>query len=582
MDKTQVQKIDLSRKRYAHLADKYYNEGNFVSALRLAYRELQEYGGDPDVFARFADIYEAMGLQGSAINYWFKFLDIAAEEDLPDIYEGLAANFLAIGNENQSAYYYNKLIDVDDTLSDDIKLDIAEAFSTSKKDKFRFVYPPRLADYSKEVSVGTRALKAGDTTRAILEFDKVEQGSKEFIAAKEMQAVAFLLAGDSQSAEGVCMEALIEDPDDVRVLSTLAAVYMEQGRTEESKQLAVLLSQKELTNPDDMYKVATVCCENGMHEEAYERFKQMDSKMPYDGRMLYFKGVAAFKSGYIKEAESTFDELCSIYPDAEVAKYYLRQIREYIETLESGLEIPPPELTYFYHVPQEERDARCTALMKVNNCTGTEAQLFGLLVLRDGYLHWCFDEMDGGDHDLQYLALVTANHVRADEFIQDVLLDFEVADVLKIETLRMLLERNEDVDVGLVLCNIYQKISLNRIKIGRKRRKRFIEGYAKLASKFIVIRSTYQQKIAACAELLYRALEKQNALDLVKSADDCACAIYFLTGFKELGQDVQRVAAAFEADFSKVQAMLACVLESRDEKEEETTEESEEKIDEMD
>lgn len=582
MDKTQVRKIDFSRKRFANLADKYYNEGKFVSALRFAYRELSEYGGDADVFARLADIYEAMGLQGSAINFWFRLLDIAADEELPDIYEGLAANFLAIGNENQSAYYYNKLIDVDDALSDDVKLDIAEAFSTSQKDKFRFVYPPRLADYSKEVSAGTRALKAGDTRRAIIEFDKVERGSKEFIAAKEMQAVAFLLAGDADTAEGVCLEALADDPDDVRVLSTLAAVYMEQGRKEESKKLAILLTQKELSNPDDVYKVATVCCENGMHEEAYERFKKMDSKMPYDGRMLYFKGVAAYKSGYINEAEDTFDELCAIYPDAEVAKYYLRQLREYKAAIGDGEEIPAPELTYFYHLPQEERDARCNALLKVNSCTGDEARLFGLLVLRDGYLHWCFDEMDGGDQDLQYLALVTANHVRADEFIQDVLLDFEVSDVLKIEILRMLLERNEDLDVGLVLCNIYQKLSLYRIKIGRKRRKRFLESYAKLASKFIVVRDKYGEKIAACAEVLYRALEKQNALDLVNSSDDCACAIYFLAGLKELGNDPNRVAAAFEADFAKVQALLACVLDSREGDEREKTAESEEKTDEMD
>ena len=37
-----VKKIDFSRKRIAHLADKYYNEGKFLPALRLAYKELQE------------------------------------------------------------------------------------------------------------------------------------------------------------------------------------------------------------------------------------------------------------------------------------------------------------------------------------------------------------------------------------------------------------------------------------------------------------------------------------------------------------------------------------------------------------
>ena len=51
MKNGQVKKIDFSRKRIASLADKYYNEGNYVSALRLAYKELNTYGGDPDVFA---------------------------------------------------------------------------------------------------------------------------------------------------------------------------------------------------------------------------------------------------------------------------------------------------------------------------------------------------------------------------------------------------------------------------------------------------------------------------------------------------------------------------------------------------
>ena len=579
MSKPQVQQIDFSRKRYAHLADKYYNEGKLVSALRLAYRELQECGGDADVYARLADIYEAMGLQGSAINYWFRFLDIAEEEDLPDVYEGLAANFLAIGNESQSAYYYNKLIDADDDLSDDIKLDIAEAFSTKKRDKFRFVYPPQLADYSKEVNIGTRALKAGDTKRAISELSKVEKGNKDYASAMEMQAVAHLLAGDPNAAELVCNALLEVEPDDIRALSTLAAVYLEQGRNEESKALALALADRELENPDDLYKVATVCCENGMHEEAYKKFKLLDGKMPYDGRMLYFKAVSAYKSGYIDEAEASLDELCTIYPDAEVAKFYLRQIREYRAAQEDGENPIPPELIYFYHLPQEERESRCSALLKISGSPKDEAQLYGLLALHDGYLHWCFDEMDGGDQDLQYLSLITAIHVRADEFIQDVLLDFEVADVLKVEALRMLLERNEDMQVGVVLCNIYRKVPLYRIQIGRKRRKKFLEAYAKLASKFVMVNDLYADKIAGCAEVLYRALEKTNSLDLIDNTDDCACAIFFLAGLKELGSEPNRVAAAFEANLPKVQVLLSHVITEHDN---EIANKQKEKADEID
>ena len=576
MKNRNVKKIDFSRQRIAHMADDYYNAGKYVSALRLAYKEFYTYGGDPDVYARLSDIYESMGLQGSAINCYFRYLDVANEADLPDVYEGLAANFLGIGSESASAYYYNKLIDADDSISDEAKLDIAEVFSTKKKDKFRFVYPPRLADYTQELNLGSRALKIGDCRRAIDEFSKIEKGSKEYASAKEMQAVAHLLAGETQQAEAVCLDLLSVCPDSVRAKATLAAVYLEQGRTDESREIAYELSALKLSDTDDLYKVATVCCENGLHDEAYQKFVLLDKKMPYDGRMLYFKAVSAYKSGRIDEAERALDVLCTVYPDAEVAKYYLKALRAYKEEKENakdGQEVVPPELIYFYHLPQEEREHRCASMLKIGSCPKDEAQIFGLLALHDGYFHWCFDEMDGGDHDLQYLGLVTAAHVRADEFLQEVLLDFEVADVLKVEVLRMLIERNEDIEVGLVLYNIYRRVPVYRIKIGRKRRKKFIEGYAKIASKFIVIKDAYAEKIALAAESLYRALEKADALDLIENSDDCACAIFLMSGVKELGNDMQRIASAFDANLAKVQVLLSYAVSARygEEKEEKET-----------
>lgn len=566
-----VKKIDFSRKRLGMLADKFYNEGNYLSALRIAYKQLNAYGGDGEIFARLSDIYEMMGLQGSSLNWWFRFLDIAEEDELPDVYEGIAVNFLNLGQESASAYYYNKLIDADDTLPDETKLDIAEAFSTMKKERFRFVYPPRLADYSKEVNIGSKALKAGDLNRAIDEFSKVERGSKQYAQAKEMQAVSYLLAGQPDKAEEVCQELLVDEPDNIRALATLAAVYLEQGRTEDSKALALRLTEVKTEDTDDLYKIATVCCENHLHEEAYQKFCVLDKKLPFDGRMLYFKGVSAYKSGRLKEAETALETLCAVYPDAEVAKYYLKQLRIYIE--EGG---DAPDLTYFYHLPPEEREHRCQTLITLKKSPKDEAELFGMLAVHDGYFQWCFDEMDGSDHELQYLGLVTAVHVRADEFIAEVMLDYEVADVLKIETLRMLLERNEEAEIGLVLCNIYRQLSLPHIAIGRKRRKRFIEGFAKVASKFIVIRDLYSEKIKEATENLYRALEDNGALDLVNNTDDLACAIFLTAGLKELGNNTQMIVGAFDASVEKVEELLsAAVAQKTEEKTEDKVGEDE-------
>lgn len=560
MKKRKVEKIDYSAERLGLQADKYYNEGKLFAALRFAYRQYELYGGDAETFARLADIYESMGLYSSAINWYYRFLDIAQDEDLPEIYEGLAVNYLNMGNETQSAYYYNLLMEEDDTLPDATKIEIINAFSREKRANFRFVYPPELADYSREVELGSRALKVGDCKRAIGVLSTVPKGAKEYVAAQEMQAVAYLLSGEPQKAEAVCKDILEEKPDEIRAQATLAAAYTEQGRKEESLALALRLAALEQLAADDLYKVATVCCENGLHEKAYEKFEQLTQKTPYDGRTLYFKGVSAYKCGKRKEAEAAFDALCTVYPDAEVAKYYLREWRAC-----EGTEQTPAEPDYFYHLPQEEREARCRSLIHMGKCPKDEAQLFGLLALHDGYFRWCFDEMDGADHDLQYLALVTAEHVRADGFIREALLDCEVLDVLKVETLRLLYERNEDELFGVVLCHTYRHVDMMSIKIGRKKRKRFIEAYAKTASKFVIVNGEYAEILHEAAEELYRALEANGGLDLIEKDDDCACAIFLTAGLKELGKDLNEVARAFDADAEKVRAILeVAAIEERE------------------
>ena len=68
--------------------------------------------------------------------------------------------------------------------------------------------------------------------------------------------------------------------------------------------------------------------------------------------MLYFKAVSAYKSGRKEAAVDAMEKLCTIYPDAAVAEYYLKAMRRHADDPERE---PEPELTYFYRVPQEER-----------------------------------------------------------------------------------------------------------------------------------------------------------------------------------------------------------------------------------
>ena len=87
-------------------------------------------------------------------------------------------------------------------------------------------------------------------------------------------------------------------------------------------------------------------------------------------------------------------------------------------------------------------------------------------------------------------------------------------------------------------------------------------------------------------ESLYRALETYNSLDLVQSSDDCACAIFLLSGLKELGRDIDSIASAFDADPARVRVLLTTVASDKYGEKKETqnngSDEKEEKTNEID
>lgn len=549
-----ILKLNMDREKLVSLSEKYYADGNYLAALRFTCKEMELYGGGYEAYIRMSDIYENLGLNAYALKWLFFALDNANEEELPDLYEGIAVNYLSLGEEAASAYYYNLLIGVDDTLTKENKMEIASAFAKDRKEKLRFVWPPELADFSRELEKGSRALKNGDLRTAIREFDKVAKGNKDYAEARQMQAVALLLDGKTEEAERACKDILAEKPDDVPTRSTLAAVYLEQGRAEESYAIAKELSKVKASTTDELYKVATVCCENGLDAEAYERFVELEKKMPCDGKMLYFKGVSAYRSGKLAQAEDSFHKLCTLYPDAAVGKYFLRKIRREL----AGEETDGEEIAYFYRLPQTERERRCRELVAVGRLPAAEAELLAEDEALRESLEWCFDEMDGMDDDLQYVAIVVAARVRADGFLREKLLDQEVNDLLKIEGIRLLLERNEEEKVGIVLYNVYRSIRLRRIQIGRKKRKKFISAYAHVAAKFSIISPAHGVKIQHAAEKLYRMLEALELLDIAEKEDDIACAIYLLSELTELGRDLTTVAKAFEAYAETVRLLVAC------------------------
>lgn len=562
-----VRRIDYGKRLLKEQAEKRYDEGDFLAALRFTGREVEFYGADADALARLADIYENMGLYTSALNCWYRFADSCTTEDLPDAYEGLAVNYLNLGNDVQSAYYYNKLIDADATLTSADKAQIAETFAAERENGFRFVYPPEIADYRAETSRGATALKNGDLDRAIYYLSQVKKGSKEYAAAQDMTAVALLLKGDAEGAEEICADLLKEYPEDVQALSTLSAIYAEEDRRAESKQIADKLCSMTGRSAEEKYKIATVACENGMHEKALELFSELEKEIPYDGNLLYFKAVAAAECGNDAMAESALARLIEIYPDAEVAKYYLGRLRLHKADPEKNAR---PAFTYFYKVPQEEKERRILDLEVLLKTSAKSAATIGDSIESEGFFRWCFDEMDGMETELQFLAITAAAHAGAagseacDDFLRGVLLDCEVKDALKIEALRLLFERGKECSFGVVICNVYKEVYSRALRLGKTKRKTFLRGYAEAASKFSILGAGYTAKIAAVTEKLYADLAEAGFLETVKTPAALAAAIYAEAGLKEAGGGIIAACALFAASEKEAGNILSAAEVARE------------------
>lgn len=550
-------RFDLSADRLLDLADAKLDEGDHLGALRLIHKSLELYGPAADEYAALADTYEEMELFELSAAAWFQYLDVCAEEEAVDGYEGLSACFYNLGNEGLASYYYKKML-ADKYVTPENNLEMGELFEQAAvrpSPRMRISWPPERADYSQELDAGLRLLRKGDYAAAEKEFLKVHPDSSYYAEACNYLAVCYLLAGKSDRAEECCLTALKEKPDNVQTLSTYAAVLSEQDRKDESARVALRLSTLPAEEPDELYKIATVCCENGLYEAAFEKFSKLEKIVGYDRTMLYFKGVAAFRCGKVKECLAAFGKLLDIRPNAAVVRYYFREVRRFAE--EGG---EPPETNFFCHVPEKEREKRIALLKELDKMRPAEARAY---FREDGdageLLEWCFDESDGREFELQMLSVSVALRAGQEWFVSELLLDPDVNDLVKVETVHRLCRRNKGLEFGAVIANIYRKCAFDRLEVGREKHAKFVDAYALCFARFSLLGDADAEHFRLAAQTVYGALEEAGKLDLVKDVESLACAVFFTAVGGADGKEMKRVMQSMHADPLTVAGILSAV-----------------------
>ena len=548
-------RIDLSADRLISIAADCIEEHDYIAALKMLNKNAVLNGNDEDSFMLYAEAFDDMGLYEKCVNGWFKYIDYAGDgADLAEAYEGIAVSFMNMGMDSFAAFYYNKLLmETDASLTAENRREIIDAFLKTEKPPLRFAYPPRLVDYSVELEKGVEFMRNNDFDSAVAEFSKVGEGNEKYVAARNYIAMCEVISDRNEQAEEECLAILRRDPDNIQALTTLAAVKSQQHKTEEAKELAYRLLKIDPGDGEELYKIATVCCENGLHEQAYSIFCRLDERFVYDCSLLFFKAVSAYNSGKAEKSLEIFDTLLTIYPNAVTADYW------HYEVLAESKK--PAEnrrtLEYFYRLPKSECEVNISFLTAFNRLSDAGAQKLCEETDVGGAIHWCFDEGDGNSsYELKLLGAMSAVKGGLDDIVRDILLDAFLQDGIKLEVLSALVQQNREGEYGIVVCNLYKRVTLVPISLGRNKKKNFLRAYGLAFSRFAMLEAEYPYMLAAAAEKLYNKLESEKRLDICRSVPALAAAILKFSEVKESGLTEEQICSFFGADMRKVNEIL--------------------------
>ena len=537
--------IDFSEDRLLSMASDYLDDHNYIGALKMLNKNAIVNGNDDASFMLYAEIFDDLRLYEKSVNNWYKYLDTGATDDLQDAYESMAISYINMGNERTSAYYYNKLLIEAGEFSKETRQDLINSFIGENKPTLKFAYPPKLADYTEEITNGVRCMRRGDFNGAIECFDKVAEGNEKYITARNYIAMCKIICDKCEEAEAECKNVLEKQPENVQALTTLAAVKIQQRQINDARVLAKKLLTIPTEEVEDIYKIATVCCENGMHEEAFELFCKIEQNVGYDLSLLYFKGISAYNCHRLQDCIDAFDTLLAIYPNAVTARYYYEFIRKDCKRDEDQRET----LSYFYRLPAEVRNAYLDLLGTVAKASKKKAREIADKIDLAECLYWCFEEPDeSGVVDFVKIGAVCAEKIGLDFYVREVLLNAFLPDDMKLDLLTDLYNRNKADEFGVVLCHVYKNVKVVPVKLPRAKSKNFIFAYAHVATRFGIIDENFIYKLNSATQRAYEIYAQKEMLEQSKDVGVLMAIIYKISGIDVEGVTKDNFFACFDAD----------------------------------
>jgi hypothetical protein len=208
-------------------------------------------------------------------------------------------------------------------------------------------------------------------------------------------------------------------------------------------------------------------------------------------------------------------------------------------------------------LPQEEREANLQVLTVYDQLSKADARILDEEMDISDCIKWCFDEGEGkGAFEVQLLGARCAIKAGLEDLVRDILLDSQVVDFVKVETLNALAEKNEGKTYGVVICNLYKRITIPKLEVDKLKHKVFLNAYSNLVSHFGVLDADYVYLLNAATHNFYYKLAEEGRLAECKDSSTLAAVIYKKSGIKESGLKDEEICSFFGANVNSYKRLL--------------------------
>lgn len=202
--------------------------------------------------------------------------------------------------------------------------------------------------------IGFAYQELGQVDKAIASFDEARKLSPKDPSLAAYLADANIVAKKYQAAADIARAALLDNPDDVRLIRLQARALRLSGQADQGIALLEEAAKKHADDPMSFIALAQLYADADRGAQAVRVLKDAQAKFPDDTSIAFELGATFDKQKQYADAEAAFKQLLTREPDNAAALNYLgymlaergERLDESVTLVKKALEIEPDNGSY--------------------------------------------------------------------------------------------------------------------------------------------------------------------------------------------------------------------------------------------